>query len=199
MGLDSLIYPKEVEGPYVILGKGHTRYDKRFNQFISCMVVLNSSNKLIRLFPIDMGAFSNFKEFEFIKVRVKRYKHEKHRPETRRIIPSSIRVTKKTFNYTLSFETGEVLHYQNWKKMKRSIALIRPQITKIKQKWNESTLVEYFCNMEGCTGHKNKVDAYTFEQLSALNQNKESLGFVLGTHGKYPYRWMLISVIPVQP
>lgn len=196
MGLDYYFYPNEIEGPYVVIGKGNTRYDKRFKQFISCMVVLDSEIHLIRLFPIDMKSFSLFKEFEFIRVRVLKKNYEKHRPETQRIISASMSNTRNTFHFTLPFESGEVLHEDNWKKMKRSIALVKPQITKIKQKWNDYSSIKYFCNYKDCKGHINQLDAYTFEQLSALLHEKVKIGFVLGTHSQYPSKWMLISVIP---
>jgi hypothetical protein len=82
--------------------------------------------------------------------------------------------------------------------MKRSIASIEPRGVKIRQKWNKKASVEYFCNFKDCKGHKNKLDVHTFAQLSALQHETTKFGFILGTHAKYPYRWMLVSVIPSQ-
>ncbi|PWI49517.1 hypothetical protein CEE45_01620 [Candidatus Heimdallarchaeota archaeon B3_Heim] len=195
MGLDLFFYPEEFEGPFVVLGKGETRYDKRFHQFISCMIVLDSNLNLVRLFPIDMERFSTFKEFDFVKVRIEKRNYESHRPETRKIYPSTIRYSKETFHFTLPFETGEVLHDGNWKKMHRSVALINPRELRIRQKWNEYTRIQYFCDFEGCNGHTNKLDAYTFEQVAALERENTAIGFVLGTHAGYPHRWLLVSAI----
>lgn len=192
----------------VILGKSKPSYSRKYG-LVYCMAgVWKWSGEWVRLYPVGFEAGYPIRKFDIVRVGIREFNPEPHRPESLKIHPSlikrvgSVRMIEDQLEILNKYtEHGGLLHGDEWRR--RSLGLIKPIDPKFEAKDEHYVEVKYRCDYPNCTGHTGEVfDSdldVTKKGLEELRRRlrwfeRQELYFVMGTMAYHPHRWIIVAV-----
>ncbi|MGD0646160.1 MAG: hypothetical protein ABSA75_14745 [Candidatus Bathyarchaeia archaeon] len=200
----------------IILGKGVSSFNAKYGCLTHCIAGIGKNGSWIRLYPLFaervLPGIQFVEKFDIIKAEYRETKPEPTRPESRRIHPESVlkidhvKSKKEQIQILEKFtETGVFLHDDSWNG-KKTLGLIEPRNAKFFL-LNGTPKVRFLCG-DSCPGHVCEVkelektdqfgrviseEAANFEKhFEALSGKK--LRFVMGTDGRHPHIWLIVSI-----
>lgn len=200
----------------IILGKGVPAFNAKYGCLTHCIAGLGENGYWIRLYPLFaekvLPGIQLVEKFDVIRAEYRETRPEPTRPESRKIHPESVvkinHIRDKNERKKIlekHTEAGTYLHDQSWNG-KKTLGLVKP----LKSHFFVSSgtpKVRFFCS-SSCIGHicelkeLEKIDEVgrvipeptvnyekRFEDLSG-----KQLRFVMGTDGRHPQVWLIVSI-----
>lgn len=194
----------------IFLCKTIKRYSEKYNGKTHCTAGIrlengNSSKSWIRLYPLYPASCKDIEKWDIVEVGVESWDPEE-RSESIKTVPDKISKRGKVQSrerkrdiLNKNLNSGEFLH-RIPSETEGTLILTRPLYPRFYRKSNEEEQIfcEFFCNFEGCGGHRFEVlDSYVHDEVVPDEFRKGSLFFLFGTHRYVPYNWLFISAIRI--
>lgn len=207
---------EDLSEPILILGKGTPSFNAKYGCLTHCIAGIGEKNAWIRLYPLFaeqvLPGIQIVEKFDIIRAEYREASLEPLRPETRKIHPESVvkigSVRKSTERMQIlkrHSESGTFLHDDSWNG-KKTLGMIEP----LKPHFflfGGMPKVKFSCS-SSCGGHICEVKELEVfngfgrvvpEPVQDLENRLEKLRgkqlrFVMGTDGRHPQVWLLVSV-----
>jgi hypothetical protein len=207
---------EDLSEPITILGKGVPSFNAKYGCLTHCVAGIGKNSSWIRLYPLFaeqvIPKIQFVENFDIIRAKYRDVRPESTRPETRKIHPESVvkidhvkdhdkrmRILKQ---YT---EPGTFLHDDSWNGRK-TLGMIEP-LEKHFLVSSNIPKVKFYCR-SSCGGHTcelkqlERFDSFgrvVPEPVKDLenrlkNLQGKQLRFVMGTDGRHPQVWLIVSV-----
>jgi len=202
--------------PIIVLGKGAPSFNAKYVCLTHCVAGIGENGAWIRLYPLFaeqvIPSIQLVEKFDVIRAEYRETRPEPTRPETRKIHPESVVKIDHIKDYDRCkqilerhSELGTFLHDDSWNG-KKTLGMIQP----LEPHFFISSgipKVKFFCR-SSCGGHICEVkELEKFDSFGRVvpeptqdlenrleNLRGRQLRFVMGTDGRHPQVWLLVSI-----